>query len=352
MRSDDIRNALQQAGRVDTLVIHGASRFEVDDAWSAQRVKRATFSRTGLSPSALAQRRRIKRWVCDALASTHYDVIVARYLGLALFVPFKHWGKLVLDADDIFKTPPASAGGSLVARLKFGARNAVAAMLLRRARHVWLVNPMDRAKFRASRVSRLPNTIALPDTNAVRKPVVASRILMVGYFEHPPNAEGLEWFASRILPKLVERFPQVELHAVGKTAPHFAQRFSAPVVIRGFVDDLASEYASAALVIAPIRSGGGTQIKVLEALAHGRPLISSPFANAGFAEHLVPGEHLTIAETEEEWLDACERAFQNPAVTEAMAAAGQLTVHRTYGTEHMVTVVRKTIDELAGQNRQ
>jgi|SRR5580765_7704359 len=349
LRGNDIRRALSQAGQVDTLVIHGAPHFSLDASWNEQRVRRATFSHGGLSLRALAQRRRIEAWVADTLRATPYDVIVARYLGLALLVPFKHWRRLVLDADDIFKTPPVSASSSLSARVKFGLRNAVAAMLLRLPRHVWVVNPLDAARLRSRGVSQLPNAVSLPAPSPTSAAPVPGRILMVGYLEHPPNAEGLEWFIGRILPPLAARLPGVELHAVGKAPPHFAQRFSGPVAIRGFVDDLAGEYARAALVIAPIRSGGGTQIKVLEALAHGRPLVSSRFAHAGFAEHLVQGEHLLTAGSDEEWLSACAGVLENSASSEALAARGHQAVHRSYGTEHMAAVVRETIDELLGR---
>jgi glycosyltransferase involved in cell wall biosynthesis len=350
MRSNDIRGALQQVGNVDTLVIHGANRFALDADWDHERVKRATFTHQGVSLSALDQRRRIRSWVANTLDARRYDVIVARYLGLALFVRFRHWHRLVLDADDIFKTAPASGSAARGTRLKFGVRNAVAAGLLRLAGRVWVVNPLDATRLRSRRVSALPNAVSLPTLDPARTPPVAGRILMVGYFEHPPNAEGLMWFATRILPTLVARFPGVELHAIGKHAPHFAERFSGRVTVRGFVADLAKEYAQAALVIAPIRSGGGTQIKVLEALAHARPLVSSAFAHAGFAEHLVDGEHLLAATSEQDWLRACGWVLENTALSEVLALGGQGAVRNTYGTENMVAAIERTVNELTGND--
>ena len=349
IRSNDMRSALQQAGHVDTLVIHGASRLAIDEGWDERRVKRATFSRGGLSPAALGQRRQIRSWVARTLAAKHYDVIVARYLGLALFVRLRHWRKLVLDADDIFKTPPASASTSRVARLKFALRNGAATALLRLARHVWVVNPRDGARFPSRRTSPLPNAVSLPALNPKRGPAVGGRILMVGYFEHPPNAEGLQWFVDRILPTLAARFPGLELHAIGKHPPRFAERFAGPVSIRGFVEDLAKEYEQAALVIAPIRSGGGTQIKVLEALAQGRPLISSRFAHAGFAEHLIGDEHLLIADAEADWIGACVRVLGNPTESESLAARGHAAVRRRYGVEQMTSVIDQTINDVVSR---
>jgi len=349
IRSNDIRSALLQSGDVHTLVIHGAGRFSIDLSSGDFAVRRATFTEAGFSFRALLQRRRIAKWVAEILELKSYDVIVARYLGLALYVPFKYWSRLVLDADDIFKTPAASKSSSRAGRIKFGLRNALAALLLRLPRHVWLVNPLDGARLRTRAVSQLPNAVTLPALVRVTEPPIPGRILMVGYFEHPPNAEGLEWFATAVMPRLVEQFPHVELHAVGKAPAQLAQRFSGPVVVRGFVADLAIEYARADIVIAPIRSGGGTQIKVLEALAYGRPLIASVFSHGGFAEHIIPREHLLIAGTDKEWLDATEWALRNPGEFESMAAAGQRIVRHVYGTDRMEVEVRRTLDELVGR---
>ena len=119
---------------------------------------------------------------------------------------------------------------------------------------------------------------------------------MVGFYEHPPNASGLRWFAAHVLPTLASRFESVELHAVGKYPASLKSELPSTVVLRGFVPDIAAEYDQAALVIAPIEYGGGTQIKVIEALAFGRPLVASAFSHIGFSEHLRNEERLVAGQ--------------------------------------------------------
>jgi glycosyltransferase involved in cell wall biosynthesis len=343
MRGNDIRDALGQIGEVDTLVIHGAAQFRLDRDWDDRRVRHATFDRFGLSFAALAQRWRVRAWVAAMLRSNHYDVIVARYLGLALFVPFGAWTRLVLDADDILKTAPSGVPVSSLRRLKLALRNAVARHLMRRAQHVWFVNPLDGARLSTRRASWLPNAIRVPAPDRPRAAAQPGRLLMVGYFEHPPNLQGLRWFIDQVLPALAAAIPGVELQIVGRHPADFGADFSGPVRIQGFVDDLAIEYDRATLVIAPIMSGGGTQIKVIEALAHGRPLVASAFAHAGFAAELHHAAHLRVAMDSADWIVQCTAALRSGEEAEAMGRRGYGAVRERYGVDRMVMTVRETL---------
>jgi glycosyltransferase involved in cell wall biosynthesis len=345
IRSNDMRAALLEAGTVHTLVIHGAHDFALDGEWSEHGVKRATINRNGWSPAALLQRRRVRRWVAQCIGEQPYDVIVARYIGTALFVPWRAWRKLIVDADDIVKSNPGEA--SLAKRAKLWVRNAIAARLVRRSRHVWFVNPGDFRRSRIRSKSLVRNTVRLPDVVAHEPSAGDGRILMVGCFTHPPNAEALEWFADRVLPGLLQRFPAIELHAIGRIGPDFDRRFRSPVRIRGFVADLDAEYARASLVVAPIHAGGGTQIKVIEALAHGRPLVASTFAHSGFAETLRPDVELLVASEAQEWIEKCNWALQQPVLANEMGRRGRQAVQRSYGFERMVTDIGRSLQQLS-----
>jgi len=71
------------------------------------------------------------------------------------------------------------------------------------------VNPTDAARIGTDRISWVGNAITLPASERLRQPAVAGRILMVGFYEHPPNASGLRWFAAHVLPTLASRFERV-----------------------------------------------------------------------------------------------------------------------------------------------
>jgi glycosyltransferase involved in cell wall biosynthesis len=347
VRDGHMRTALEQLGEVHTLVISCTSEHRIDDEWDAHNVKCASYNQTGMSFRALRQRRRIRTWITNALHSQHYDVIVARYISVALLVPFRFWSRLVIDLDDVIKTPPAEAGNFLSVRAKRCVRNLIACNIVRFARHVWVVNPLDAAAIRSKSMSWLGNVVKIPERDRPTQDVVHGRILIVGDFEYPPNAEGLRWFATEVLPPLSQRFSSLELHAVGKFPGRLRDELAGTVTFRGFVDDLAPEYDRAAFVIVPITSGGGTQVKLIDALAHGRPLVASAFSHRGYSRELHDGEHLRVAEDVPSWIEQCTWVLQHPDLASAMGARGYLAVKAAYGVDQMNLRVQKTLLDIA-----
>ena len=122
------------------------------------------------------------------------------------------------------------------------------------------------------------------------------RLLFVGSFDYPPNREAAEELVHRHLPVLRSAHPGLCVRLVGADRAGalrgLASHDGAEVV--GFVDDLQQEYREAHAVYLPIRSGGGTRIKVLEAFAYGRPVLSTAVGVEGLelesGGHYVPFE--------------------------------------------------------------
>lgn len=336
-RSNHLRNALLQAGELDTLIINHASSLTLGAKWSNDQSRRATLSKYGLSLQALRERAAVKRWVGEIWDAGAYDYIVPQYVDLAMLVPAQLSGRMIFDPDDFLRSPAADA--SVAARIKAVLRNVSARRLAARSAHVWYSNARHLPA--NPRRSLMPNVITIPEDSRPRSAVIPGRVIMVGLYDHAPNAEGLRWFVAEVWPALKAYCPAAELHAIGRSAPELVS--SLPTVkFRGYVDDLASHYDKAALVIAPVRSGGGTQIKVVEALAHGRPLVASAFAHAGFGNELVSGVHLFTAEDPCEWITACSEVLADPDTANHMAARGAAAVRAAYGPHRMVSEVAST----------
>ena len=98
------------------------------------------------------------------------------------------------------------------------------------------------------------------------------------------------------------------------------------VVVTGRVQDVTPYLDRAAVVVAPLRLGGGTRVKVLEALAAGKAVVASPLAAEGITQ--CDGEHLLLAESDEEFADATTRLLDDP---DARSALGRRA--RELGTE-------------------
>jgi O-antigen biosynthesis protein len=118
-------------------------------------------------------------------------------------------------------------------------------------------------------------------------------LLFVGGAEHPPNGDALEWLMEEILPLLRARLPQARTHVVGSWPAGDRRRFErSGFVTTGRVsdDELEQLYAAARVVIAPLRFGAGVKGKVVEALSHGVPTVTTPVGAEG-----LPGVESCVA---------------------------------------------------------
>jgi len=112
-------------------------------------------------------------------------------------------------------------------------------------------------------------------------------MLFVAGFDHPPNVDGLCWFVDEVLPLVWERCPELTLHVVGSNAPAAVRSLAGErVAIHGCLSEkeLAAQYRKARMAVAPLRYGAGVKGKVLEALWHGLPLVTTPIGAEGLPE--------------------------------------------------------------------
>ena len=350
MRTVYIRDTLMEIGEVHTVLYQGGSDDSRDREWRPGMIREARYSRSGFSPIALRQHAGTRKWIGELIQQYDYDVIVVRYLSTATVIPGHARRLVIADADDAIKTLPPGGGASAKQHAVLLARNFLTLIMARLVGHLWYVSPLDGRRLPGRSKSLLRNVIRFPDDGRPRPAAIRGRIVMVGLMSHEPNRHGLRWFVAQVLPALRELAPGVELHVIGAHDPAFALEFASDdVIVRGFVSDLTVEYDKATLIIAPIFFGGGTQIKVIDALAHGRPLVASTFAHAGFADDLHDRQHLLVAEKREEWVDSCASILLGPEAADPMARCGHRAV-AAYDCRNMLAPIRETIDTLV--NRQ
>jgi len=118
-------------------------------------------------------------------------------------------------------------------------------------------------------------------------PAQRSGLLFVGGFNHPPNADGIQWFVEQVLPLVREKAPGVELHIVGSNIPdEIKSLVSEGVVVHGYLSDeeLLELYSRIKMVVVPLRYGAGVKGKVVEALQQGVPLITTTIGAEGLPE--------------------------------------------------------------------
>lgn len=176
----------------------------------------------------------------------------------------------------------------------------------------------------------LPNAVAVPERRHTTAGSSPLRLLFVGHAGYAPNADALARLHERIVPAVRARGLEVEL------------------VHPGPDDDVTDAYRVAHLAVVPLRAGGGTRIKILEAFAHGCPVVATPTGAAGLG--IEPGRHLVVTDDDEDddaGVQAIVDLARDERRRERLAAEGRAFVERHHDRrevgERLVAMVDQVI---------
>ncbi|ONH50261.1 Glycosyltransferase involved in cell wall bisynthesis [Pseudomonas cedrina] len=205
--------------------------------------------------------------------------------------------------------------------------------VMRQANHVVAVTQSDAqvlAKIADKPVSVVVNGVDCDHFAAARPDPSTRRVLFLGNYEYAPNVDAIEWALDEILPKVWERCPDARMSVCGFGMPaRWRERWQDPrIEWQGFVPDLLNLQSSCAVFLAPLRHGGGSKLKVLEALAAGLPLASTEQGVSGL--DLVEGLDYLGGQTATSLADAVVRLLQFPDAAAPMGEAGRAYVRRAH----------------------
>jgi glycosyltransferase involved in cell wall biosynthesis len=154
-------------------------------------------------------------------------------------------------------------------------------------------------------------------------------VLFFGLLATVPNVDGVVYFLREIWPRIAAARPDARFVIVGADpAPAIRAHAGPGVTIVGPVDDLQPYLAAAAVVVVPLRLGSGTRLKILEAWAMARPVVSTALGAEGL--EAVSGRHLLIADDAADFASAVVRVLSEPELGEALGRAGRALVTERY----------------------
>lgn len=200
------------------------------------------------------------------------------------------------------------------------------------------VSPRDQSHF--ENVYQLTNVRAIEtavDTsyfsNQGRAPALPPQILFVGSMDWQPNRHGIKHFAQSILPLIRGQFPTAELIIVGRNPPADVRSLEQipGVRVTGTVEDTRPYLGKATVSIVPLYVGGGTRLKIFEAMASGVPVVSTTLGAEGLA--LENRKQLLIADSDEEFAQSVKLLLSDLAGAQAMADRASQYVHSKFGSE-------------------
>lgn len=179
---------------------------------------------------------------------------------------------------------------------------------------------------------------SVDDTRSSPFPPGELPVVFTGAMDYLPNVDAATWFASDVLPGLLQRWPAVRFYVVGRNPSAAVLALASDrIVVTGTVDDVRPYLQHAATVVAPLRIARGIQNKILEAMAMGRPVIAS--ATCAAAVDAVAGQELLTATSPEEYIAAISQVLEAPETATAMGGAARQRVVERYTWEaHMKAI--------------
>lgn len=162
----------------------------------------------------------------------------------------------------------------------------------------------------------------------VREP---GTMLFLGSLEWRPNLDGAVQFIERVLPVVRREEPEARLLLVGRNPPDWLKRLAAAtpnVELHGDVPDVRPYLARAGMLVVPLRIGGGSRLKILEALASGTPVVSTRVGAEGL--ELTPGRHFTQTDDVDDLAEGALSLIRDPHLAKQQADEGRAVVLRRY----------------------
>lgn len=364
IRVSNVIDGLLVAGDLHVCVVDSSFdgiEFPHDDRYSASTVRAAEFP---------FWRRALQRlWTIPNLAYVHEHDLRAR---VEASVGADDWdlvwfsrirvhrlsgdlvgGRHIIDLDDLndrLQSSLASERLKLTGLTRFP-RSVTNHVLARRWKrryrllfasddHLVVTHDGDRLHLGHPRCAVVPNgypPVAAPPT----PPSDGSSMLFVGPLSYEPNHLGVTWLVEHVIDLIRAEIPDASLTVVGDLTNAEALPQHPAVRYVGFAVDVAPHYERATIAVAPVWSGGGTRIKVLEAMARRRPVVATSFAVEGLG--VVDGEDVLTADTAESFAAHCIALLTDRDERERLAAQAHQTFSSGHTAAHASDAVRDLV---------
>jgi glycosyltransferase involved in cell wall biosynthesis len=179
--------------------------------------------------------------------------------------------------------------------------------------------------------------------------VQPNTLLWVGGFGHPPNREGVSYFLSNIYPMVKREMPEVRLDLVGGGVPESLKKLTRAdrsINVLGFVDDPVPYLRRSCVFVAPILSGGGTRLKLLEAMAMGKAAVTTRMGCEGIDGR--NGIHFVVADAPRDFADGIVTLLQDAALRDRIGKNARELVERKYDWKIVMDKLNTLYREASG----
>jgi glycosyltransferase involved in cell wall biosynthesis len=217
------------------------------------------------------------------------------------------------------------------------------------------ITPVDAERVRRmaprARVSVLPAGVDLQRFSPQPLSEEPDTVVFIGSLDWPPNIDAVRWFRVSVWPQVRREVPGARWLIVGKHPPADILRWpedDRSIQVTGFVEDVRPFLLQASVVVVPLRSAGGMRLKILEAMAAGKAVVSTPVGAEGIAA--TPNESIVIADADPKFAGQVIRLLQTPlerkrigkAATQWVAPFGWTELAKTQEGEYRLLLEERS----------
>jgi polysaccharide biosynthesis protein PslH len=296
-----------------------------------------------------------RRRLAGLMAATPFDVLVVDFLFSEANLPSSRAIPRVYFAHNVEHQIWKRLAGVETRR----ARRALLEIewrKLRRAEHrvvrttevTVAVSESDREQFAravpGAQVDLVPTGVDTTFFAPMHRPTLPERLVFSGSMDWYPNEDAIRYFAERIWPRLRAARPRLSMTVVGRNpgAGLLEAARAQGITVTGTVKDVRRYIDEAAVYVVPLRVGGGTRLKVFEALAMGKPVVSTTLGAEGLG--LVSGEHYVAADGDEPFAQAVLNLLGDADARRSLGAAGRAFVEERYSWQRVSQVFEGSLE--------
>ncbi len=279
----------------------------------------------------------MQRYVRREIESGSYDLVIASQPAMARYCLGSHGAPVLLEEIEVgVLFDQFMQASSSLRRFRYGLtwykfRNFLARLFRSGAACTVVSEKEKRLVARYVRcqipIEVIPNCISLPDYHRFYENPQPNTLIFTGSFRYSANYDAMVWFLTEIYPLIQVEIPDVKLVITGDHAD-LPLPVSSGVVLTSFVDDIRPLIARSAVSIAPIRVGGGTRLKILEAMALHTPVVATSKGAEGL--DVTDEQDILIADLPAEYAGAVCRILREPELHNKLVGNAYLLVAEKY----------------------
>lgn len=223
--------------------------------------------------------------------------------------------------------------------LKLGERRAVQSANL-----TFVCSELDKkyltTLFKSPKISYIPNSVNIPDSQPITK---EPTLLFIGSYDYEPNKNAVEYFLDKIWHLIQKKVPKTNLIIAGsypERIKHFTQN-PAGVEFTGFVDDIQQLYKKSRIICCPILAGGGTRVKIIEAAAYEKPIVTTTIGLEGIK--MSDGKEVLIRDDAESFASACVHLLKDNSLCEQLGRAARKVAESKYNRKKVIRKIQEYI---------